>query len=181
MTVPKFASALLSLFTCLLLFTAQPFAADYQHSVTADKMRFDWSINGDVLAIKLTAPTKGWVGIGFNPSNKMKDADFIVGYVKGGKVSIFDEFGTHASKHGKDTKKGGNNDVTIVGGTEKGKQTTLEFTIPVNSGDSLDATLDTQGDTVVLLAYGPDRDSTRMKHTFHKTMTVNLSDGSVKE
>lgn len=181
MTVPKYASLLLSLLISVFFFTAQSFAADYQHSITADDMSFDWSINGDVLAIKLTAPTKGWVGIGFNPSKKMKDADFIVGYVKGGKVSIFDEFGTQASKHGQDTKKGGKDDVTIVGGNEQGKQTTLEFTIPVKSGDSLDATLDLQGDTVVLLAYGPDRDSTRMKHAFHKVMTVNLSNGSVKE
>ncbi|MBM9513514.1 DOMON domain-containing protein [Desulfogranum marinum] len=181
MTLSKYASVLVSLFVCTLLFTAQSSAADYQHSVTADKMRFDWSINGDVLAVKLTAPTKGWVGIGFNPSKKMKDADFIVGYVKGGKVSIFDEFGTQATQHGQDTKRGGNNDVTVVGGSEQGKQTTLEFTIPVKSGDSLDATLDLQGDTVVLLAYGPDRDSTRMKHTYHKAMIVNLSNGSVKE
>lgn len=181
MTVPKYASALLSLFICILFFNAQSFAADYQHSVTADKMNFDWSLQGDTLAIKLTAPTKGWVGVGFNPSKRMKDADFIVGYVKGGKVSIFDEFGTQATQHGKDTKKGGKNNVTIVGGTEQGNQTTLEFTIPVNSGDALDATLDPKGDTVVLLAYGPDRDSTRMKHTYHKTITVNLSNGSVKE
>lgn len=181
MTVPKYTSVLAILFISIACFTAQSFAADYQHSVTADKMRFDWSIDGEILAIKLTAPTKGWVGIGFNPSKKMKDANFIVGYVKGGKVSIFDEVGTQATKHGKDTKKGGKNDVTIVGGTEQGKQTTLEFTIPVNSGDPLDSVLDPQGDTVVLLAYGPDRDSTRMKHSFHKVLTVNLSNGSVKE
>jgi hypothetical protein len=60
------------------------FAADYSNEVKAKNMSFSWKIDGDKLAVKMSAKTKGWVGIGFNPSDKMKDADFILGYVKKG-------------------------------------------------------------------------------------------------
>lgn len=177
---PSVFFTLSAFFLCSLLTLATVHANDYQHSLTAGKMTFDWSLEGETLAVKIAAPTTGWVGIGFNPSNQMKDANFIVGYVKNGKVSVFDEYGVAAARHAQDTKRGGADNVTVVGGTEQGKQTVLEFTIPLNSGDEFDGTIDPNGDTVVLLAYGPDRDSTRMKHSAHETLTVNLSNGSVK-
>ncbi len=177
----KTLSALLvSTIIITLTFATNGFAGDYQHSVVSKKMTFDWSVEGDMLAIKLTAPTKGWVAIGFNPSKKMKDANIIIGYVKNGKVSIFDEFGTHPTKHGKDSKKGGSDNITVVGGSEEGKTTTIEFKIPINSGDTLDGKLDVNGETTVILAYGPDRDSVRIKHTYHDKKIVNLSTGAVK-
>jgi hypothetical protein len=57
-------------------------AADYDHELTAKDMTFAWKIDGDNLAIKISAKTEGWVGIGFNPSKQMKDANFVLGYVK---------------------------------------------------------------------------------------------------
>jgi hypothetical protein len=162
-------------------FSTNVFAAEYQHSFVSDKMTFDWSVEGEMLAVKLTAPTKGWVAVGFNPSKKMKDANIIIGYVKKGEVSIFDEYGTHPAKHARDSKKGGNDDVTVVGGSEEGKKTTIEFKIPIKTDDKLDTTLDVSGDTTVILAYGPDRDSIRMKHAYHDTQVINLSTGEVKK
>jgi hypothetical protein len=157
------------------------FSQEYQHSLVSDKMTFDWSVEQDMLAIKLSAPTKGWVAIGFNPSNQMKDANIIIGYVKNGEVSILDEFGTHPVRHGRDSKIGGIDNVTVVGGTEEGRTTTLEFKIPIQSDDKFDSSLDVNGDTTVILAYGPDRDSMRMKHAYNVTKIINLSTGEVKQ
>jgi hypothetical protein len=110
----------------------------------------------------------------------MKDADIIIGYVKKGKVTISDEFGIAATQHKGDSKVGGQDNVTLVGGSEEGNVTTIEFSIPLNSGDEKDSALDPNGDTVVILAYGEGRDSFRVKHTFAETLTVNLSSGAVK-
>lgn len=155
-------------------------SADYQHSLTVEKMTFDWSIEGDQLAVKLSAPTTGWVAVGFNPSSKMKDANIIIGYVKKGKVKIVDDFGTAATQHKDDTKVGGAENVTVVGGSEEGDTTTIEFSIPLNSGDEKDGVIDPNGDTTVILGYGPDRDSFRMKHDFNATIVVNLGTGAKK-
>lgn len=155
-------------------------SVEYQHSLTVEKMTFDWSVAGDQLAVKLSAPTTGWVAVGFNPSSKMKDANIIIGYVKDGKVKIEDDFGMAATQHKMDDKIGGTDNVTVVGGTEEGKTTTIEFSIPLNSGDEKDGVIDPAADTTVILGYGGDRDSFKMKHAFRDTIVVNLSTGAKK-
>ncbi len=155
-------------------------ASGYEHEVKAKKMTFAWKVDGDTLAVKISAQTKGWVGIGFNPSEKMKGADFILGYVKKGKAKIIDEYGVDKSKHSSDKKLGGAVDTILVAGTEEDGITTLEFTIPLKSADKYDTVIDVNGDTVVLLAYGPDRDSFKTKHKFRTTLTVNLATGASK-
>lgn len=155
-------------------------SAEYQHSLRVEKMTFDWSIEGDHIAVKLSAPTTGWVAVGFNPSSKMKDANIIIGYVKKGKVKIVDDFGTAATQHKDDIKIGGAENVTVVGGAEEGDTTTIEFSIPLNSGDEKDGIIDPNADTTVILGYGPERDSFRLKHEFNTTIVVNLGTGEKK-
>jgi len=180
MSVIKSACSMLGAVYLSLLLTADLNAAGYQHSLTVDKMTFDWSIEGGNLAIKLSAPTTGWVGIGFHPTDMMKDANIILGFVKDGKVEISDEFGNQPTQHVPDTKRDGTDNVTVIGGSETGTTTTLEFSIPLQSGDANDGVIDPKGDTLVLLAYGPDRKSTKLKHQFAKTITVNLGSGAMK-
>ncbi|MGD9948060.1 MAG: DOMON domain-containing protein [Desulfobulbus sp.] len=172
--------ATFGLFSCSLLFAGSLYAGTYQHSLVVDKMNFDWSVVGDTLAVKIAAPTTGWVGIGFNPSDMMKDANIVMGYVKDGEVKISDEFGTGVTSHAPDDQKGGTSNVTVVGGSEVGNTTTLEFTIPLKSGDEKDGVIDPNADTKVIFAYGPDRDSMKMKHPYHKIATINLGSGAMK-
>jgi len=156
-------------------------AAEYQHTITEGDMTFSWTVDGDNLAVKLSAPTKGWVSVGFNPEKQMKGANIIIGYVKDGKVKIKDEYGNAAIQHKADKKLGGSDDVTVVGGTEEGDVTTIEFTIPLDSGDKNDGVIVPDGDTIVMMAYGPERDSFRVVHKIAPMVkTINLSTGAVK-
>ncbi len=165
---------------CVVLMAAVSgvFGAEYDHEVKVKKMSFGWKIAGDTLAVKMSAETEGWVGIGFNPSKKMKDANFVLGYVKKGEAKIIDEYGDSPTKHSSDKKLGGTTDATLVGGTEEGGITTIEFTMPLNSTDKYDPAIDINGDTVVLLAYGPGRDSFKTKHKYRTALKVNLSTGA---
>jgi len=153
-------------------------AAEYDHEVKDKKISFAWKVDGQTLAVKLIAETEGWVGIGFNPVSEMKGANFILGYVKDGEVKLDDDYGTDASAHRSDTKLGGTSDVTLVGGSETGGMTTIEFTIPLQSGDNNDTKIDVNGDTTVLLAYGTGRDSFLAKHKYRTALKVNLSSGA---
>lgn len=157
-------------------------AGDYTHEVQAKKMSFAWKINGDKLEVKLSAKTTGWVAIGFNPTDDMKGANFILGYVKDGKVTLSDDFGDSSTSHKTDDKLGGTEDVTLIGGTEEGGKTTIEFAIPLASADANDGKLDVNADSLVLLAYGPPaRDSFKAKHVFRTELKINLSTGSSAE
>ncbi len=160
--------------------TSSVYGTDYDHEVKAKKMTFSWQVDGDTLAVKLSAPTEGWVGIGFNPSKKMQDANFVLGYVKKGEAKIIDEFGTGSTKHKSDKKLGGTTDTTLVSGTEEGGITTIEFTIPVKSSDKYDTPFDINSDTTVLLAYGPDRDSFKARHKYRTAVKINLATGVSK-
>jgi hypothetical protein len=180
MSVRQGVVSALSLLSCSFLFAGALYAGTYQHSLTIDKMSFDWSIAGDTLAVKVAAPTTGWVGVGFNPSDMMKDANIVIGYVKDGKVEISDDFGIRVTQHSPDEKNGGTSHVTVVGGSEVGNTTTLEFTIPLNSGDASDGVIDPKADTKVMFAYGPNRDSMKTKHSYAKTVTINLGSGAMK-
>jgi hypothetical protein len=165
----------------LLLITGpgQTVAADYAYTVEDKDISFAWKVDGDQLAVKLSARTDGWVGIGFNPSKKMKDANYVLGYVKDGEVVLSDEFGERETAHSPDEEKGGKSDVTLVGGSEEAGVTTIEFTMPLDSGDSFDNVITVDGNTTVQLAYGAGRDSFKGKHKYRTTMVVNLATGSV--
>ncbi len=154
-------------------------AQDYDHETKVKNMSFSWKVDGKDLKVKMSAKTTGWVGIGFNPSSQMKDADYVIGYVKGGKAQITDDFGNGERTHKADDKLGGSNNATLVGGDEKGGVTTIEFSIPLNSGDKTDSVIDPAGETTVLLAYGGKRDSFKSKHKFRTTIKVNLASGKV--
>ncbi len=155
-------------------------ADGYDFNIKVEKMSFEWKADTTNLNIRLSAKTTGWVGIGFSPTVKMKDANIIVAYVKKGKVKIIDEFGLSGTVHSKDSKHGGKKDVTAISGTEENGITTVEFTIPLNSGDSKDKPVELKGDTTVILAYGAGRDSFRSRHVFRTTLKVNLGTGAYK-
>jgi hypothetical protein len=150
----------------------------YSHGIAARDLRFFWTLRSDSIDIKLSAPTSGWIGVGFNPEvpENMKGANFLIGYVKGGEAQVFDHYGTEKQKHKDDEKIEGKSDLSNVSGSEQDGQTVLEFSVPLNSGDPKDTPLSVEGDTIVLLAYGRS-DSIVLKHRFRANLKVNLSTG----
>lgn len=155
-------------------------ANTYDHKVEIDKMTFEWRIDGQRLHVRVSAPTTGWVAVGFNPSAAMQDANFVMGYVKDGKVTVEDHFGSASFQHDKDTKLGGTDDVADIAGQEAGGTTTIGFSLPLNSGDGKDQAIQIDGETKVLLAYGAGRDSFRARHKFRATLAVQLQNGQFK-
>lgn len=167
----------------LVFFIYAPIMAQdiqYTHKVDVKDMSFQWKIDGDQIHIKLAAKTKGWVGVGFNPSKMMKDANFILGYVKNGKPAVTDHFGTGERIHQSDKKTGGKNNISNIFGKEENGKTEIGFTIPLNSGDSNDQEIRVNQDTKILLAYGAGRDSFRALHKFRTKISVNLGSGKYK-
>ncbi len=149
----------------------------FDHKIEVETLTFEWRFAGDSLQVRLSAKTKGWVGIGFNPTKEMKDANFILGYVKKGKVKISDHFGFTSRQHKSDTKLGGKKNVSDVWGEEEGGRTSIGFTIPLNSGDDKDKEIFINKDNLVLLAHGAGRDSLKGKHKFKTALKVNLQTG----
>ena len=150
---------------------------DFEHKIDLKNMEFEWKLVNDTIKVRLAAKTTGWVGIGFNPSKEMKDANFIIGYVKGGKAKVTDHYGTTNRQHQKDQKLGGERNVTEISGQEQNGITEIRFTIPLNSNDAKDQPILVDQQNTILLAHGAGRDSFRAKHEFRSKLTVDLKTG----
>jgi len=133
----------------------EPTAAPTQEwFAAADSWGFTYEFKGNEIEFIVAAPTTGWVGIGFNPSVMMKDADYVLGYVKDGTVYFQDNYGTGNTSHAPDVSLGGTEDVRGIRGSETNGKTTIVFALPLDSMDQYDKKF-VQGETYkVLLAYG---------------------------
>jgi hypothetical protein len=132
-----------------------------------------------MLSVQLTAPTTGWVAVGFDPDSIMLGANILIGYVASSTTFIRDDFGTHMTSHNADTLLGGTDDVTIDGGQEAGGETTIEFTIPMNSGDMYDTVLEPGNIYPVIMAMGVGDDFTSM-HTMAVMAEIGIWDLSLE-
>ena len=126
----------------MLLLLVPVAGAQVWQEVVVDGFTLNWAtVAGDMLSVKLSAPTTGWLSVGFDPTQQMLDANIIIGYVESATPVLRDDFGWQTTSHRADTLLGGTNDVTIDGGTEASGTTQIEFTIPLNSGDPKDREL----------------------------------------
>ena len=87
-----------------ILSSASVFASPaYDHSLGDETMSFQWRLDAgkNLIYVKLTGKTDSWVSVGFNPTRRMKGANFVMGYVKNGKVKATDHFGVDIFMHKK--------------------------------------------------------------------------------
>ena len=157
--------------------TARKGDPGYTYRIAVDKIQFNWSVENKNLRVKLAARNPGWVGIGFNPTDGMKDANFILGYVKDGVAVISNQHGVSSTLHKKNEDIGGAGHVMNPSGMEKNGITEISFTIPLTTGGMLDRPIDLNGNTAVLLAYGESKNLAQL-HSFRAKLYVNLSNGS---
>jgi hypothetical protein len=141
--------------------------------IEVEDSEVSWKIDGGSVMFRISAPTEGWVAIGFEPSRYMQDANIIIGYVENGEVFISDQFGTSAFAHKKDEEIGGTQDISDVGGSESGGRTTLEFTLPLDSGDEFDRPLEEGKTITIIMAHAKDgEDNFKTKHAKRGSIRV---------
>lgn len=164
-----------------LIFTGTPVAADYDHTLNAKDMTVSWSIEGELIHVRLSGKTTGWVGIGFAPEKAMQGANIIIGAVKNGKVKIEDHYGDRKRGHSSDKKLGGKDHVLNPMGTEENGNTTISFSFPLDSGEKWDKPINPGQTGRIMIAYGTGRDSLRSGHAYRGVYEINYSTGETKK
>lgn len=164
----------LALVILVLVGLVSVFAQDFR-KVEAGGMSIEWRITGPNLEMRLTAPTTGWVSVGFNPSVMMKDADYILAYVRNGQGVVSDDFGNGPTMHRPDTDLGGKANVELVSASEQAGATTVQFRIPLESGDKYDKVLKPGAQVKLLWAFGPDgADNFTSRHKARGSLSITL-------
>lgn len=118
---------------------------------------------GDTAEVTVEAKVRGWVAVGFDPTDRMAGANFLIGYVKDGVAMARDDFGVAPTAHAPDVNVGGTNNLISFSGTEIDGATSVTFVIPRDSGDSRDRPFKAGKHQVILGASTADDFSS--KHT----------------
>ena len=102
-------------------------------------MEISWKNDQEYLYLALNGSTDGWLAIGFEPLEWMKNADIILASVQGSKVTVLDEYCTgNYGPHIEDTMLGGTNDIAEFGGRKGAGSTVIELKRKLNTGDRFD-------------------------------------------
>ena len=147
---------------------------EYAHAMEAGGFRVYWTNDAVILRMGLFSPGSGYVAIGLDPDRRMQGANFIIGTVRNGQVEIRDDYGTGSLSHSSDIENGGTNDILAAAGREFNGQTTIEFIIPLDSGDRFDKPLEPGGTYKILVAFHNTSDSFSTRHSQRGSGEIRL-------
>jgi len=131
-------------------------------------LNISWKNDAEFLYIGLQGNTTGWLSIGFEPQEWMKNADMVIGSVDNGKTIVQDEFCTGSyGPHVPDTELGGTNDILESGGKDQNGQTIVEFKRKLDTGDKFDKAF-VPGQNVSIIWAMANTDDDTEKHNIAK-------------
>ncbi len=115
------------------------YAGEYRNNLYDPQtgMTLFWQNDATDLHVGLISPGTGWLGVGFSNRVGKMGSNIILGAVAEGSVTIQDGYGATRELYLADRTSS----ILAFGGSEEAGQTTLEFVIPLASGDSQDTTL----------------------------------------
>ncbi|WP_299535771.1 DOMON domain-containing protein [Ulvibacterium sp.] len=141
-------------YTCLCAFTG----LYGQQTITVSGISFTYALTPTDLECTVTAPTQGWVGVGFNEKNTIVGSDLLLFHVVDGKTTSTDMYVKGLGNPIKDSHLGGQNSIQVLHGKEEGHSTTIRFSIPLNSGDPNDFIHEIGKEFWLILAYSVEDD-----------------------
>jgi hypothetical protein len=155
---------------------------DFKAKFAGGDFGFHWRIAEDTIFLAMEVKTEGWVAIGFEPSDRMKDADMIIGWVTGsGEVNVIDAYSTGVNgPHPPDTDIGGTRDILCYGGKEIGGTTIIELKRLLSTGDDRDKNIPATGELDIIWAFGQN-DNFDSEHTRRGYGTLDMATGEYSE
>ncbi|HKL59299.1 MAG TPA: DOMON domain-containing protein [Sphaerochaeta sp.] len=157
---------------CILCLPSIPLFAENTAEFTKD-WSFSWVFKGENIEFTMSAPTTGWLALGFNPTKRMKDADYILAFVENGQVYISDEYGTGNTTHKSDLSLGGKDSAQAISFLEDATKTTITFSLSLNSGDKYD-TIFRQGEQCRVLGAYSSSKNLSSKHKKRDSVDIIL-------
>ncbi len=138
--------------------------------INTNGFNLQWATTVDQkLNVIISSATTGWLAVGFGNTNAMQNANIIIGYVQSNTTHIRDDYGVSQTSHNSDLILGGADNITLINGTEQNGTTTLNFEIPLNSGDQYDKLMTIGNPISIILAKGSADNYSGM----HTAVSVN--------
>jgi hypothetical protein len=127
-------------------------------------MNISWRNDQEYLYLAMNGSTDGWLAIGFEPLEWMKDADMIIASVQNAKTVALDEYCTgNYGPHVEDTMLGGTDDIAEFAGSQKAGRTVIELRRKLDTGDKFDKQF-SPGQAISVIWALSDRTDPSFKH-----------------
>lgn len=134
-----------------------------------------WKNDAEYLYMALVGLANGFVAIGFEPTQAMKDADMVMGWVSNGNATVLDLYSTGIyGPHPRDEDLGGRDDILEFGGTESNNRTVIEFKRKMDTGDRFDKAFQ-PGQTVNIIWSMSATDALEVRHNTRGVSMIDLN------
>jgi len=127
-------------------------------TLSKNGMRVQWYYENNKVFFEMSAPTNGWVTIGFNTSKNMADAYLLMGRIINDKAEIVEHYTSGPGSYRPIESLGGETKVANIEGVQEDSHTLLRFSLPVLATDTYRKNLFQGKEYVMTLAYSQEDD-----------------------
>lgn len=126
--------------------------------ILKDGMTVSWYFDDTNIHFKMSAPTTGWVTVGFNETTEIKNAYLLMGHVTDGKANVVEHFTQSPGNYTPIENLGSPLQVRNVSGQENKGNTTINFTLPIDRPTAYQKELVQGKQYQMILAYSLEDD-----------------------
>ncbi len=133
-------------------------------------MTVSWKYEDNSIYFEMTAPTEGWIAIGFNPDAGITGTYLLMGRVVNGKAEVVEHYTVSPGNYKAINILGDAIAVQDVSGEENSNSTTIRFSLPMETDGKYQRNMIADTPYQMLLAYSRDDD---FQH--HSMMRTSVS------
>ena len=142
-----------------------------EKTISRNKMKVSWYYKADKIYFEMSAPTDGWVTIGFNTTSGTKGAYLLMGNVINSKPNVTEHYTLNPGNYKAITELGEKNQVSNVWGVESSSGTSIKFSLPVKPVNKYQKDMSEGNKYTMIIAYSQEDDF--QHHSIMRT-SVNI-------
>jgi DOMON domain len=158
--------------TCILTFLACRGQQKNMQKIAQNGMTVSWYHQNDRIYFGMSAPTNGWLAIGFNVSDDIKGTYLLMGNVVDGKANVIEHYTVGVGNYKPLTAFAVPLQVKHVEGVEDKKITVINFSLPANANNKYQKDLSPGLKYILHIAYSQEDDFHH--HSMMRT-SINIS------
>ncbi len=128
------------------------------NTITKNNMTVSWRFHEDRIHFEMSAPTTGWVTIGFNTHSGTKGAYLLMGNIVEGKPAVVEHYTLSPGNYQPIESLGESPQVSDIAGVERANSSTLKFSLPVKSANQYQRELAKGLNYTMIIAYSQEDD-----------------------
>ena len=123
-----------------------------------NEMTVSWYFKNDRIYFEMSAPTDGWVTIGFNTKTGITGAYLLMGNVINNKVTLVEHYTKSPGNYSPISRFGANPQVENAEGIEQSRKTIIKFSLPTTSSSKYQKDLSEGKEYYMIMAYSQEDD-----------------------